>query len=57
MYKLPVVQSVMFLHEIHYMQQVLDYVCKHEGSLQNGLLLQNYIVFEIAVVKFYNSVV
>ena len=51
MYKLPVVQSVTFLHEIHYMQQVLDYGYKHEGSLQNGLLLQNYIMFEIAVVE------
>ena len=48
MYKLPVVQSVML---IHYMQQVLDYGYKHEGSLQNGLLLQNYIVFEITVVE------
>ena len=51
MYKLPVVQSVMFLHEIHYMQKVLDYGYKHEGNLQNGLLLQNYIVFEITVVE------
>ena len=51
MHNLPLVQNVMFLHEIHYMQQVLDYGYKHEESPQNGLLHQDYIVFEITVVE------